>query len=594
MICAPIFADGEKFGVIHAANKNAVNGDGDSAFTEMDIFLLQFVASVVGISIKAKRDTLVYAEQLFKSVTDQAYSLLNADRISIFAYDKFSKNLMCLISQDIRGLSIPVDSGLVGSSFKLLQTINSSNIMTDCRHNTSFDEKYGYEPGSSLCAPIFRLDGKPIGVVQALRNSAAVETFSEIDESKMMDICSRSGVILQKIVDIDEIRYLTGKSTSAASIMSQFVEELSSLPEDFIVGFRVRSAVKDFGSLIECLKDNMNFEDTLIDPLLAGNLLGATSRFSDEDLFSWDFDSFQVETKNEIRCVTRQLVTSIFDLEELRISPAVFEAYLCGVQKNYNENPFHNFRHALCVTHFTCMLSASMKAREKLGLVQHFAVVFSAIVHDLDHPGNTNIFEINSGSPRALLYNDTSVLENYHCSSAFHLMVNKGGHLLENFSQSDKSDFRKMVISCILATDMSVHYQLIDEFKKKTSTETWDVASSPAERLFLGKILVHAADLSNPVREFAVTRKWAQCISDEFNQQVDKEVAMGLPVLAFMITKNEETLCKNEMFFNSFVVAPMWQAIAGHFGGLDHLIVQLNENLSSWKLLSDDLAGKPP
>merc|ERR1712000_319859 len=49
-------------------------------------------------------------------------------------------------------------------------------------------------------------------------------------------------------------------------------------------------------------------------------------------------------------------------------------------------------------------------------------MLLSAVAHDVDHPGNTNLFEINSGSELALRYNDTGVLENHHCATAFRLM----------------------------------------------------------------------------------------------------------------------------------------------------------------------------
>ena len=39
------------------------------------------------------------------------------------------------------------------------------------------------------------------------------------------------------------------------------------------------------------------------------------------------------------------------------------------------------------------------------------ALLVASLTHDLDHPANTNAFEIASASPLALLYNDVHVLE---------------------------------------------------------------------------------------------------------------------------------------------------------------------------------------
>ena len=64
---------------------------------------------------------------------------------------------------------------------------------------------------------------------------------------------------------------------------------------------------------------------------------------------------------------------------------------------------------------------------------------------------------------------------------------------------------------------------------------------------------VHAADLSNPLRPFHMTQRWARWVSDEFNAQVDKEKAMGYPVTA-IFTADDEALCKNEVRFVGFLV----------------------------------------
>lgn len=41
----------------------------------------------------------------------------------------------------------------------------------------------------------------------------------------------------------------------------------------------------------------------------------------------------------------------------------------------------------------------------------HFGMLIAAFCHDVDHPGRSNIFEINSKSELAITYHDRSVIE---------------------------------------------------------------------------------------------------------------------------------------------------------------------------------------
>jgi high affinity cGMP-specific 3',5'-cyclic phosphodiesterase 9 len=137
--------------------------------------------------------------------------------------------------------------------------------------------------------------------------------------------------------------------------------------------------------------------------------------------------------------------------------------YIRDIGDNYHNNPFHNLHHATYVTQFAFMLIHATGVDKWLSPQQLFGVILSALVHDVDHPGNTNTFEINSLSYLSLLYNDQSVLENHHCSTAFLLMRRPTTNLFNRLSKPLAVELRKVIVSCIMATDMSVHFELVDE-----------------------------------------------------------------------------------------------------------------------------------
>ena len=84
---------------------------------------------------------------------------------------------------------------------------------------------------------------------------------------------------------------------------------------------------------------------------------------------------------------------------------------------------------------------------------------------------------------------------------------------------------------------MKVHSELCTAVDAKVAQSR--TASRPAfsresaeDRLLLVKFLLHCADLSNPLAGPAVSRRLANLVSAEFNNQAERERSMGLPVTA--------------------------------------------------------------
>jgi GAF domain-containing protein len=223
-LCSPAIFDGHSIGLIEISNGN---------FSSDDIRLFEFLCSIAAPKIKELIAfplnssaltkpvyTRVEVEMLIQSTIEQAYSSLDADRISIFAYDDDSQKLHCLISKDIAGYSVPVDSGLIGSSFTSLSVINTKDVKADQRHYNILDQKVGYQTRNALSAPILAPTGKPIGVLQAL-NKRSGDAFTSMDEEEIRNFCSRSAVLLQQMLEADEKKLLRDANRNVANFVDK-------------------------------------------------------------------------------------------------------------------------------------------------------------------------------------------------------------------------------------------------------------------------------------------------------------------------------------------------------------------------------------
>lgn len=72
--------------------------------------------------------------------------------------------------------------------------------------------------------------------------------------------------------------------------------------------------------------------------------------------------------------------------------------YLLNLESNYHASvAYHNNLHATDVLNSTNILLNLESFSEVFNQLEVFSAIFGAMIHDVDHPGVTNQFLINSG-----------------------------------------------------------------------------------------------------------------------------------------------------------------------------------------------------
>ncbi|XP_048485211.1 cAMP-specific 3',5'-cyclic phosphodiesterase isoform X2 [Plutella xylostella] len=293
-----------------------------------------------------------------------------------------------------------------------------------------------------------------------------------------------------------------------------------------------------------------------------GRLLG--------DLDRWGVDIFRVgelSAGRPLTAVAYAAFTSRELLATLQVPPRTFLAFAVTLEEHYcRDNPFHNSLHAADVTQSTNVLLNTPALDAVFTPIEVTAALFAACVHDVDHPGLTNQFLVNSSSELALMYNDESVLENHHLAVAFKLLQNDGCDIFVNLHKKQRQTLRKMVIDMVLSTDMSKHMSLLADLK--TMVETKKVAGSGVllldnytDRIQVLENLVHCADLSNPTKPLPLYKRWVALLMEEFFQQGDKEREQGMDISP-MCDRHNATIEKSQVGFIDYIVHPLWETWA--------------------------------
>eukprot|EP00814_Leptocylindrus_danicus_P010430 CAMPEP_0116021348 /NCGR_PEP_ID=MMETSP0321-20121206/10336_1 /TAXON_ID=163516 /ORGANISM="Leptocylindrus danicus var. danicus, Strain B650" /LENGTH=428 /DNA_ID=CAMNT_0003492207 /DNA_START=113 /DNA_END=1399 /DNA_ORIENTATION=+ len=309
----------------------------------------------------------------------------------------------------------------------------------------------------------------------------------------------------------------------------------------------------------------------------------------------WEFDILQ-QSKEDLVDIIEQLFAHYKFCEKFDIPDTTLRNFIVAVQEHMPDNPYHNFHHVASVVHFSFLtLSVCDGADRYLTDRDVFIVLFSALIHDLNHPGNDNAFEVKSQSQLALKYNNVSVLENYSIDSAFELMdEDMALNVFQNFVGDDLEYIKNSVRDAVLYTDMSKHFELLNKvghLADKVPVNRTMIEEDEAARQLLIKFIVHVSDISNPGLPFELHSPWSHRISDEFSQQVNKERQRGLEVTAMMDgMDNEFTKASAQVGFIRTFALPCFEIMALLFPGTSSILKDCVHNANIWQGIVDHLS----
>ncbi|XP_065809977.1 3',5'-cyclic-AMP phosphodiesterase 4C isoform X1 [Labrus bergylta] len=289
-----------------------------------------------------------------------------------------------------------------------------------------------------------------------------------------------------------------------------------------------------------------------------------------EDVNRWGIDIFKVAEYSGNRPLTVTMYTIFQErdlLKSFKIPIDTFITFTMTLEDHYRADvAYHNNIHAADVVQSTHVLLSTPALEAVFTDLEILAALFASAIHDVDHPGVSNQFLINTNSELALMYNDSSVLENHHLAVGFKLLQEDNCDIFENLSKKQRQSLRKMVIDMVLATDMSKHMNLLADLK--TMVETKKVTSlgvllldNYSDRIQVLQNMVHCADLSNPTKPLELYRAWTDRIMVEFFTQGDRERDKGMEISP-MCDKQNASIEKSQVGFIDYIVHPLWETWA--------------------------------
>ncbi|KAF9291947.1 High affinity cAMP-specific and IBMX-insensitive 3',5'-cyclic phosphodiesterase 9A [Mortierella alpina] len=164
--------------------------------------------------------------------------------------------------------------------------------------------------------------------------------------------------------------------------------------------------------------------------------------------------------------------------------------FIIDVDRGYRATFYHSFYHAADVTAVLYHMLQGMRASQYLSKPDMAALLLAGLCHDIGHPGLNNLFQVNAKTELVKEHGEASVLEKYSCSLAMELVTKHT--LFRNIAQSPaatqpegqpatESAMREAMIRAILATDMSFHYDMLNNLSALIEATTSPLSSSASD-----------------------------------------------------------------------------------------------------------------
>jgi hypothetical protein len=298
-------------------------------------------------------------------------------------------------------------------------------------------------------------------------------------------------------------------------------------------------------------------------------------------------------SEDELLITTFIIFQKMGVLSDLPIQPEKLQAFILAVRLQYYRNPYHNFYHAVDVLQASMYIMKSINIEKFLRPHDILGLLVSAYCHDIGHPGCNNFFLTNQGSVLSKIYNDRSVLENYHLMLLYSILDVEETNIFSNFTSSERRELKGFITENILATDMAYHQEWIERLTCRSNAIPGHLCSKdqnfsidkPRDRTLLGCCIIKCADLSNVARPYEIHHLWVDGLMKEYIEQGKVECDMGLPVHPF---GNADTLdpADLQIYFSQNLASPFFTQFCHLFPNeLDFILNHTRKNREIWQAI---------
>lgn len=240
-------------------------------------------------------------------------------------------------------------------------------------------------------------------------------------------------------------------------------------------------------------------------------------------------------------------------------------------------NPYHNSLHVADVVQSVHAIISRTHLQNLLTPEDKLVVLVAAVIHDYEHRGLSNDFLEKSNDSWFVEARERGGGNETHHASAGVALLRRHGTKLFPGSAGVLDSLVPKIVELVLATDMSQHKSVLEEFKSKCHT----VEGKMLNRPLIMKLLLKVSDLGHCFGPWEAHHEWAKRLENELWREGDSRRELKLPIDKIM-DREQGGATDDQRGFFEHVILPLLKQWTDAFPECIDILTQAKKNCDQW------------
>uniref|UniRef100_A0A8D3D0V9 Phosphodiesterase n=1 Tax=Scophthalmus maximus TaxID=52904 RepID=A0A8D3D0V9_SCOMX len=318
------------------------------------------------------------------------------------------------------------------------------------------------------------------------------------------------------------------------------------------------------------------------------------------EIYEFRFSDFNCTEMELVRCGI-QMYYEVGVVKKFQVPQEVLVRFMYSVSKGYRRITYHNWRHGFNVgqTMFT-LLTTGMLKRYYTDL-EVMAMITAGFLHDIDHRGTNNLYQVKSGNPLAKLHG-SSIMERHHLEFGKFLLADESLNIYQNLHRRQVEHVIHLMDIAIIATDLALYFKSRTMFQKIVDlSHTYEdekkwvdfMSLETTRKEILMAMMMTACDLSAITKPWEVQSKVALLVAAEFWEQGDLErTVLEQQPIPMMDRAKAADLPKLQCGFIDFVCTFVYKEFSRFHPQIQPMLDGILNNRKEWNARKEEYEAK--